>query len=267
MRFEVLVSTMHQIEGDYSLLKKMNIQTDAVVINQCDRNGKEEIEFNGKKITWINTNDRGLSKSRNMAIANSTADICLIADDDEIFLNGFEDIILKSFENNPDFDLIRFKVHGIEKEFKKYQKKACRINMRLSLKISSVEVAFRRKKINEMRLRFDELIGAGTEFFMGEENVFLIDFLRKKGRAWYFPIDIAELHIGNSSWFTGFNEKYYLARGASYAAISPVGGYVLSVLFALSHTKDTKLSVFVTCGLMFRGARKYLRKKKGLQYE
>ena len=34
MKLQVLVSCMHQ--QDYSLLEKMNIQTDAIIINQCD---------------------------------------------------------------------------------------------------------------------------------------------------------------------------------------------------------------------------------------
>lgn len=34
MGLEVLIATMHQT--DYSLPEKMNVESDAVVINQCD---------------------------------------------------------------------------------------------------------------------------------------------------------------------------------------------------------------------------------------
>ena len=79
---ELLISTMHQ--KDYSLLNKMNINSDAVVINQCDEDSYNEFNLNGNHIVWINSTERGLSKSRNLAIKNSNADVCLICDDDEI---------------------------------------------------------------------------------------------------------------------------------------------------------------------------------------
>ena len=265
MSVEVLISTMHKEKDEYSLLDYMNIQTNAVVINQCNRCDKKVFNHNGNKIIWIDTTERGLSKSRNKAIANASSDICLLADDDEILLDGYKDIIEKAFYKHQDYDLIRFKIRGIEKNFKEYQIKPCEINMRLSLKISSVEVAFKRKTIVDKALIFDELIGAGTEFLMGEENAFIVDYLRKKCRAWYEPVEIAKLHVGNSSWFTGFNEEYYFARGASYAAISPMGSYFLSILFALKHRKNTALSIVKTSCLMFRGIRCY-KKKKELQY-
>ena len=39
MTLQVLVATMHQT--DHSLLEKMNIQSDAIVVNQCNRNEVE----------------------------------------------------------------------------------------------------------------------------------------------------------------------------------------------------------------------------------
>ena len=47
MRLQVLVSTMHQ--KDYSLLDRMNIHIDAIVINQCDEYRYDEFEYRGKK--------------------------------------------------------------------------------------------------------------------------------------------------------------------------------------------------------------------------
>ena len=51
MRVQVLVSTMHQT--DHSLLEKMNIQTDAIIVNQCDENKIEEFKYNGHTIKWF----------------------------------------------------------------------------------------------------------------------------------------------------------------------------------------------------------------------
>ena len=51
MNVQVLVATMNQT--DYTLLKKMNIQTNAIVGNQCDKNEITEFEYNGHQIKWL----------------------------------------------------------------------------------------------------------------------------------------------------------------------------------------------------------------------
>ncbi len=83
MNVEVLVATMNQ--KDFSLIKKMNLRGDAVIINQCKKDEYTEIDNNNHKIKFISCNEKGLSKSRNKAITNATGDICIIADDDIIY--------------------------------------------------------------------------------------------------------------------------------------------------------------------------------------
>ena len=81
---EILLSCMN--EEDYSIISGSNIKTNTVIINQCSENSMNQININNNKyVKWINSTERGLSKSRNMAIHNSCADICLIADNDEKF--------------------------------------------------------------------------------------------------------------------------------------------------------------------------------------
>ena len=52
MNLEVLVATMHQ--KDYSLLEKMNISSNAVVINQCDSDSVDRFEYKNYSIIWVN---------------------------------------------------------------------------------------------------------------------------------------------------------------------------------------------------------------------
>ena len=74
---QILVSTMKQ--SDYSLLDKMNIVCDAIIVNQTDQESKHIFEYNNHKIIWINSSERGLSKSRNLLLKNSFAEYCIIA--------------------------------------------------------------------------------------------------------------------------------------------------------------------------------------------
>ena len=87
MKIQVLLSCMHQV--DHTIVKRTNIQTDAVVINQCDRNEITTYQFSNKlnqicNVIFVSTIERGISKSRNMALKYATGDICIICDDDEI---------------------------------------------------------------------------------------------------------------------------------------------------------------------------------------
>ena len=270
MRIQLLISTMHQ--ADYSLLERMNVATDAVVINQCDREDKKTIEYNGHRILWIDTTERGLSKSRNMAVRNATADICLIADDDMEYRSDYVDTVTSAF-SRIDADIIGFQVCGIERKYKNYPQTEQRITYLKSMRVSSVEVACKRTAFERECIVFDELIGAGTEFLMGEESAMLFQCLSKGLTACFTPVVIADLHIGNSSWFSGWNEKFFVGKGAAFAAMAryatpPVVKGLLAMFFIWQFAfrkqklyKD-KISVLKAVKLMQAGKKAYLIKRR-----
>ena len=105
-QIEVLISAMHQ--KDDAIFERTNIKTDALLINQCDRNQKYSIEkqFGTQRI--ISTTQMGLSKSRNMALDNAHGKICLICDDDEVLVDNYEKLIIDAFEENPQYDILCF---------------------------------------------------------------------------------------------------------------------------------------------------------------
>ena len=63
MKIQTLIVTTGQT--DHSLLEKMNVQTDTIVGNQCDRNEVEIFEYNGYGIRWISMCERGVGLNRN----------------------------------------------------------------------------------------------------------------------------------------------------------------------------------------------------------
>ena len=66
MKIEVLMSAMHQT--DFTLAYKSNVQSDLLIVNQCDKNDYSELTVGIHKWRMISTTERGLSKSRNMAL-------------------------------------------------------------------------------------------------------------------------------------------------------------------------------------------------------
>jgi glycosyltransferase involved in cell wall biosynthesis len=258
MSLQILVSTMNQ--KDFHLLERMKIQSDAIIINQCDDEGIFNLDKDGFKIKWINSKNRGLSRSRNMAIDNADRTICVLADDDLEYVPNYRDIILQHFKLYPDADVIAFQVEGIEAKFKDYYPKPRKINYLTSMKISSVEIAFRLDKVKAANIRFNELFGAGAKYCMGEENIFLIECLKKGLNVHYVPKKIAYLHIGESSWFKGFNDNYFINRGAIFAAMSKRFSVPLIVQFAIRKHKLFKdeMTRIQAIKLMLEGKRRLL---------
>ncbi len=257
MTIQTLISTMHQ--KGYSLLEQMNVSTPAVVVNQCDADSVETINHRGQEVLWINTKERGLSKSRNMAIQNSTADICILADDDLVYRDGYGDAILEAFRQYPDGDIIGFEVMGIEKEFKKYPASPHEVGYLQSMKIASVEIGFRRETVLKTGVWFDERIGAGTKYLMGEENTFLFHCLKKKLKIRFQPTVISDLHIGDSSWRVGWDEEFFRGKGAAFSAMNKSLAWFLILQWVIRKYKVYKNEMGFWRGLrlMYQGKREY----------
>lgn len=236
MKVEVLISCMHQ--KDTSIIRNTNIQSDALVINQCDENRSEEFISINKdgdecKIRMFSTTERGLSRSRNMAIKNAGGDICLICDDDEQLEPEYSKIILDAFYNNPQADLIAFWVDIPSKRGKKI-KRMKRLGYIDALKISSVQIAFRRESIINHAIKFDELMGSGTGNGGGEEVKFLFDCLRDNLNIIYIPQTIGAVSQTKSVWFHGFTPQFMRNQGWSSRRIMGIfWGYIYIVLFLI----------------------------------
>lgn len=79
MKVEVLASVMNTTLPETA--EHMNLQSDAVIINQCDRLASEEMQIssgNGEsRIRFFSFPDSGIGRSRNEAILRAEGDICL----------------------------------------------------------------------------------------------------------------------------------------------------------------------------------------------
>lgn len=213
MTLQLLISCMHQ--KDASIVQRSNIQSDCIIVNQCDEDKIEELQMISDKgkpfnVKMIYTTERGLSKSRNMALRNATADICLICDDDETFEDGYEQIILDSYRNNPNADIITFKINCSGKSYKQYSYKLGRFTC---AGISSWQISFRREKQLANNVWFDEKMGSGTGNGPGEESKFMYQMICRGAKAIFVPKLISSVAQTESQWFHGYTKKYFIDRG------------------------------------------------------
>lgn len=207
-RIDILLSCMHQ--SDMSIVSKSHILGDTVVINQCNEKNYNECATPHGIAKMYSVTDRGLTISRNMAIEKSNADICLIADDDEVFEPDYLRKICCAYNNIKDADVIVFKMKNRQPSF---PDRVIRLKFPKTLKVSSWQISFRRKSLVDNDIKFDTLLGAGTGNGAEEELKFLTDCEKKGLKIYYVPSVIASVAQESSTWFSGFNKKFFIDRG------------------------------------------------------
>lgn len=232
MKLQVLISTMHQ--KDYSLLGKMNIQSDAIIVNQCEKNCVEEFEYNGFHIKWVSSNERGVGKSRNTALLKSSADILLFADDDVVYEEGYANRIINFFESNPRVDVATFNLKSLNEKRPLYLvSKTYRLHRFNCLRFGACRIAVRREAVLKNNIWFSLLFGGGAPFQAGEDNLFLTNCIQKKMNSVASTIFLGTVKQEDSTWFKGYDEKYFFDRGALFAAMYGHCAYAMLVLFEL----------------------------------
>jgi glycosyltransferase involved in cell wall biosynthesis len=225
MKLEILMSCMHQ--SDDTLVRASQITSDVVVINQCDREDYAEYPTEHGLVRMFSTTQRGLTKSRNLAIAKSNADVCLLCDDDEVFQPDYREKILEAYKNLPQADVIIFKMVNRQPSF---PDQVMRLRFPRTMKVSSWQISFRKASLTAKGVAFDELLGAGTGNGAEEELKFLWDCQKAGLQIYYVPAPIATVAQTESTWFGGFTEEFFINRGATTRYIM---GLPLACAYAL----------------------------------
>ena len=216
MKIQTLVVTTDQ--NDYNLPAKMNIQTDAIVGNQCGREEFYKFEYNGRQIQYISTANQGVGKNRNEVLMRAGGDVCVLADDDMTFLPGYEDTVRSWFEKLPKADMLIFNLEGGKKRYK--HTRVTRINRLNYGRFGTARLAFRLKPLLFSGVMFHTQFGGGTAYSCGEDTLFLRDCLKKGIRIYGVPVSVAQIRDGESSWFRGYTDKYFFDKGVLYYVLN-----------------------------------------------
>lgn len=258
MKTETLVVTVDQ--RDNSLAEKMNIQTDAVICNQSDRNADESFEYRGKRISFITRDDRGVGRNRNRTLEYASGDILVLADDDMRFEDGYEAIVRKCFDELPDADILIFNL--IEKNPRRYIiKEVERVGNSNYAKFGAARIALKRQSIVDSGVKFSLQFGGGARYSSGEDTIFLKDCLRKRLKIYCVPYALAEIdQSAESTWFKGYNEKFYYDKGAAYTALgNKFTARIYCFRYLLKYKKQYKgrYKFFKLYKLMLKGISEY----------
>lgn len=260
---QVLVATMYQL--DSSIYKRMNLSSDAIIINQFDSMDYKKFNYNGNEVSLYTFNERGLSVSRNNALLRATADIICISDDDMVYTDTYKSDIISEFDKHPEADVIVFFVKKINterkaKEIDKFEK----VNRFEYRYYSSVNLAIRREKLIYNNIWFNTAFGSGSIFKCGEDTIFIKTMMDRGLKIYKSPICIGEVDMSQSTWFKGYDENFFKDKGAVIAAVYPKF-YKLVILAQSIRNSKNKLGSFKHFPRLYRwyskGAKDYMLKR------
>ena len=235
-KVQVLVAAMKQ--EDHSLLERMNIRSDVIVGNQCDRNEVERFAYGEHEAVYLNFAERGVGLNRNNSLMRATGEYCLFADDDMRYVDDYPALLEKCFAENPSADVIIFNL--IEPVPLRYViKKKHKVGRRNFLRYGAVRIAVRRERVVEQGISFNLCFGGGTAHSCGEDSLFLADCLKRGLKLLAVPVFLAELtEERDSTWFQGYTDKYFIDKGEFYRILSPRWRRFLCLQDALRHAKE-----------------------------
>jgi glycosyltransferase involved in cell wall biosynthesis len=250
-QLQVLVATMHQ--ADCSLVEKMNIACDAVIANQADRN---EILVT-EKVKMITTTTRGVGLNRNIALLASDAELLLFADDDMVYYDGMAESVTQAFRDNPQADVLVF---GIDitrngEITERRHLKSRRLHVWNSMKFGAVRIAIRRSALLRENLTFNQNFGGGCAFSSGEDSLFLKACFDAGLSVYAHPCVLGTCAKDTSSWFVGYNEKYFYDRGVLMRYLFPRYPRLMSLYFGVRFKRETTVGALQRVKLMLSGVR------------
>ena len=264
MKLEVLVVTMNQI--DFSKFIEMNLKCDAILANQSDLNDYQEKIISGNKVKLVTTNTQGVGINRNIALLNSSADILIFADDDMKYSEDYVENVIKAFEQLPQADVIIFSCNLTKNNeiFKKIENKIERKRFYNCLKYGTYTFAVRKNSLLKNNIFFNELFGGGAKYSSGEDSIFLRECFSKKLKVYSHNYIIGSCAKDTSTWFSGYNNKYFYDKGAWIACAFSKFRYLFVIYFLIRLKNRSTLTMREQFYLMLNGMNNF---KSLIDYE
>lgn len=249
--FEVLIATLN---GGIDIYEKSNLHCKCIIANQSDNVSIEKRE----DVIMVTTDTRGVGKNRNISLIYSSAKYILFGDDDVTYVDDLEKIVLSEFERNPKADVLIFNIEttGSDQIKRRINKKRKRVKTFNYMNYGAVRIACRRDSIKKHNIWFSELFGGGAPYSAGEDTKFLADCLRCKLKIYTMPINIGVVDQSNSTWFNGYNEKYFMDKGALLKSLYPKAYRIFCLYFAMK-LKSKDRGAIKVYSLMVKGAKGY----------
>lgn len=175
----------------------------------------------------------------------------------EYIHQGGVEWVVAEFDAHPDADIFIFHLDtDSERKQVRYSKtKKCGPFTRMPW--GGLRVAVRLNSIKKANVWFTSLFGGGCLFPSGEDSMWLAD-AKKKGLTFYVSKEtIGKVSFEDSSWFTGYDEKFFFGKGAWCQAVHSRTFVFWSVYYAWRYRNSGNLTFSQKRKWMSRGRKAY----------
>ena len=236
MTFQLLVASVNK--KAIELIKEMNIHSNAIIISQESRYYYEQIHEGDFVIDFFATAERGVGLSRNQSLLRSKADISLFADEDIVYQEKYQDFILKEFEKHPEADVLLFNVTAAAGRETYHIEKYGRVHWYNCGRYPTYSMAIRTQQIHKKNITFSLLFGGGAKYSNGEDSLFIQECIKKGLKVYATPVLIGQENGRESTWFKGYNSKFFFDRGVLYQHLYGWLAKPMAIRFLYAHRKE-----------------------------
>ncbi|GEP52316.1 hypothetical protein FNO01nite_29880 [Flavobacterium noncentrifugens] len=228
-----------------------------LIINQTSKDKIMVSDFPSVRI--INSFEKGLSKSRNIAIQNASKKIGLFADDDVIYAKDFDKQIIDAF-NAFDSSVITFNHQRIGLD---HPQNAATMHYSHNFKsiwnVCSIEIAVKTEDIKNAKISFNEQFGLGSYFETAEELLFMRTVLQHKIKAGYFPVVVVSHALLSSGEAQGSDKLIFARAALSYKLYGMLAYFWLPkyLFFLYRHQFISKSEILKKMKAGILGIKKY----------
>lgn len=236
MTVQLLVAAMNKEPRE--LAKEMNIKSDAIIVSQGSSYSYEEMEIDGKQIKYYSMAEQGVGLSRNNALLRADHNISLFSDEDIMYMDDYETKVIEAFETYPKADMLFFNVKASQGRETYYTEKFGRVHKYNCGRYPTYSVAVRTDKMHKLNVTFSLLFGGGAKYSNGEDSLFIRECIKKGMKAYKVPVLIGTEQARESTWFKGYNTKFFFDRGILYHYLYGRLKKLMALRFLLAHKAE-----------------------------
>ena len=253
MTLQLLVAAMNKEAME--LAQEMQIESDAIIVSQCNHYSYEEILYKEHKIRCFAMAEKGVGLSRNTSLMRADADIILFADEDIVYQEGYAEAVLQEFASHPKADMLLFNVKAVPGRETYHTESFGRVRWYNCGRYPTYSFAVRREKIHKNNITFSLLFGGGAKYSNGEDSLFIRDCLKKGLKVYKTPVSIGAEKERPSTWFQGYNEKFFFDRGVLYSHLYGGLNRIMGLRFLWVHRDELckEIPLKKAYGIMVRG--------------
>lgn len=235
MTLQMLISSVGQ--DAHALMEKMKPECDCILVNQKMPYGYEEFTYGGHEIRCFHMQEKGVGLSRNHALLRADRDICLFTDEDIVYRKGYAQAVLRAFREHPEADMLLFNVEVAPERRTYWTESFHPVKWYNCGRYPAYSFALRTERMHELNLTYHLWFGGGARYSNGEDSLFIRDCIKGGMKVFAIPVTIGEEIPRPSTWFHGYNAKFFYDRGVLYHYLYGKLAPVMGVRFLYKNRK------------------------------